>query len=177
MVYNINNLYLGDKIAIGISKWPDRESFVRVPLVTFSRKGQLESDFRFRGECGRRWRCGVAESGGAREQSDWKPKARRRPRVIFRKSLVRNTQSIHTLQITHREYLQIDLLYPKTYQMESQKYNAENNPFSIASIMKSSPKRDQNDSGYSAVSDSGSESGGTEFINVSLGPALHVANM
>ena len=61
--------------------------------------------------------------------------------------------------------------------MESQKYNAENNPFSIASIMKSSPKRDQNDSGYSAVSDSGSESGGTEFINVSLGPALHIANM
>jgi hypothetical protein len=50
---------------------------------------------------------------------------------------------------------------------QNQKYVAEEHPFSIASIMKtSSPKRDtQNDSGYSAISDSGSDSG-TEFISV-----------
>ena len=41
-----------------------------------------------------------------------------------------------------------------------EKYNAKENPFSIASLIKNeSPKRDQNDSGYSAHSDSGSEDG------------------
>lgn len=52
--------------------------------------------------------------------------------------------------------------------MDNQKYNADEHPFSIVSLMKSgSPKRDQNDSGYSAISDSGSDDG-AEFINVSF---------
>lgn len=62
-----------------------------------------------------------------------------------------------TLRTLHSEKLS-QTLSKRHEKME--KYNAKENPFSIASLIKNeSPKRDQNDSGYSAHSDSGSEDG------------------
>ena len=48
-------------------------------------------------------------------------------------------------------------------------FNSETNPFSIENIIKKSGERDlSNDSGYSALSESGSEDGNTRDNSVSL---------